>query len=96
MLGTTIVDLGVAVALLATLFFCIRQNLERVWGYNETVHQLFVELKEPRDSVRREVVYRILVEFEARTKQIRITRMRLNETYREVGIGKQFCLIPFP
>jgi hypothetical protein len=30
--------------------------------YNETVHQLFVDFKEAYDSVRREVLYNILIE----------------------------------
>jgi hypothetical protein len=31
--------------------------------YNETVHQLFIGFKKAYDSVRREVLYNILVEF---------------------------------
>jgi hypothetical protein len=34
-------------------------------GYNETVHQLFVDLKKVYDSVRRGVLYNILIEFAA-------------------------------
>jgi hypothetical protein len=37
------------------------QILERKWEYNETVHQLFVDLKKAYDSVRREVLYNILL-----------------------------------
>jgi hypothetical protein len=40
--------------------FCIHQILEK-WEYNETVHQLFVDFKKVYDSVRREVLYNILV-----------------------------------
>ena len=43
--------------------FCIRQILEEKWEYNEEVHQLFIEFKKAYDSVRREVLYGILVEF---------------------------------
>jgi hypothetical protein len=43
--------------------FCIRQVLEKKWEYNETVHQLSVDLKKAYDSVRREVLYNILIEF---------------------------------
>jgi hypothetical protein len=42
--------------------FCIRQILEKRWEYNETVHQLFVDLKKAYDSIRREVLYNILIE----------------------------------
>jgi hypothetical protein len=43
--------------------FCIRQILEKKWEYNETVHQLFVDFKKAYDSIRREVLYNILIEF---------------------------------
>jgi hypothetical protein len=29
------------------------------WEYNETVHQLFIDLKEAYDPLRREVLYRV-------------------------------------
>ena len=41
--------------------FCIRQILEKKWEYNEAVHQLFIDFKKACDSVRREVLYNILV-----------------------------------
>jgi hypothetical protein len=37
-------------------------SLEKKWEYNETVHQLFVDFKKAYDSVRREVLYNILIE----------------------------------
>ena len=43
--------------------FCIRQILEKKWEYNEAVHQLFIDFKKAYDSVRREVLYNILIEF---------------------------------
>jgi hypothetical protein len=39
-------------------------------GYNETVHQLFVDFKKAYDSVRREVLYNILIEFELPMKLV--------------------------
>jgi hypothetical protein len=42
---------------------CIRQILEKKWEYNETVHQLFIDFKKAYDSVRREVLYNIFIEF---------------------------------
>jgi hypothetical protein len=53
-------------------------------GYNETVHQLFIDFKKTYDSVRREVLYNILIEFRVPTKLI----MCLHETYSKVRIGK--------
>jgi hypothetical protein len=43
------------------IFIC--QKLEKKWEYNETVHQLLIDLKEAYDSVRKEVLY-ILIGFE--------------------------------
>ena len=43
--------------------FCIRQILEKKWEYNEEVHHLFIDFKKAYDSVRREVLYKILIEF---------------------------------
>jgi hypothetical protein len=33
------------------------------WEYNETGHQLFIDFKKSYDSVRRAVLYNILLEF---------------------------------
>ena len=43
--------------------FCIRQMLEKKWEYNEAVHQLFIDFKKAYDSVRREVLYNIIMAF---------------------------------
>jgi hypothetical protein len=37
--------------------FCIHQILEKKWEYNETVHQLFIDLKKAYDLVRSIVQY---------------------------------------
>jgi hypothetical protein len=37
--------------------------LEKKWEYNEAVHQLFIDFKRAYDSVKREVLYNILIEF---------------------------------
>jgi hypothetical protein len=52
------------------------------------VHQLFIDFKKAYDSIKREVLYSILVEFGIPKKLVRLTKMCLNETYREVCIGK--------
>jgi hypothetical protein len=68
--------------------FIIRQILEKKWEYNETVHQLFIDLKKAYDSVRREVLYNILIEFGVLMKLVRLITMCLNETYSKVRMGK--------
>jgi hypothetical protein len=37
--------------------------LEKKWENNEGVHQLFIDFKKACDSVMREVLYNILIEF---------------------------------
>ena len=49
--------------------------------YNEEVHQLFIDFKKAYDSVRREVLYKILIEFGIRRKIVRLETMSLTETY---------------
>jgi hypothetical protein len=47
--------------------------------YNETVHQVFIDFKRESDSVRREVLYSILIEFAVPVKLVRLIKMCLNE-----------------
>jgi hypothetical protein len=54
--------------------FCIRQILEKKWEYSETVHQLFIDFKKAYDSVRREVLYNILIEFVIPMKLVRLIK----------------------
>jgi hypothetical protein len=64
--------------------FCIRQILEKKWEYNEAVHQLFIDFKKAYDSVSREVLYNILIEFGIPRKLVRVIKMCLSETYSRV------------
>jgi hypothetical protein len=68
--------------------FYIRQILEKKWEYNGTVHQLFIDFKKAYDSVKREVLYNILLEFDTPKKLVRIIKMCLNETCSKVRISK--------
>jgi hypothetical protein len=43
--------------------FYIQQILEEKREYNVTVHQLFIDFRKAYDSVRKEVLYKILTEF---------------------------------
>ena len=54
--------------------FCIRQILEKKWEYNEAVHELFIDFKKTYDSVRREVLYNILIEFGIPMKLVRLIK----------------------
>jgi hypothetical protein len=68
--------------------FYIRQIQEKKWEYNGTVHQLFIDLKKAYDSVKREVLYNILLEFGLHKKLVRLIKMCLNETYSIFRVGK--------
>ena len=68
--------------------FCIHQILEKKWEYNEAVHQLFKDFKKAYDSVRREVLYNIHIEFGIPRKLARLMKMCLNETYSRNRVGK--------
>jgi hypothetical protein len=52
------------------------------------VHQLFIDFKKAYDSVKREVLYNILLEFGASKKLVRLIKMCLNETYSKVSVSK--------
>jgi hypothetical protein len=56
--------------------------------HNGTVHQLFLDFKKAYDSIKREVLYNILVEFGIPKKLVRLIKICLNETYSKVRIGK--------
>jgi hypothetical protein len=69
--------------------FCIRQILEKKLEYNEAVHQLFIEFKKAYDSVRREALHNILIEFGIPKKLVRLIKMSLTETYSRIRVGKK-------
>jgi hypothetical protein len=52
------------------------------------VHQLFVDFKKAYDSVRRQVLYNIFIEFGIPLKLVRLIKMCLNKTYSRVWVGK--------
>jgi hypothetical protein len=53
------------------------------------VHQLFIDFKKDYDSIKREVLYNILLEFCIPKKLVRLIKICLNKIYREVRIGKR-------
>jgi len=48
----------------------------------------FIDFKKAYDSVRREVLYKILIEFGIPGKLVRLIKMSLTETYSRVQVGK--------
>jgi hypothetical protein len=54
------------------------------------LHQLFIDFKKAYDSVKRGVLYNILLEFGVPKKLVRLIKMCLNETYSKVCVGKLF------
>jgi len=52
------------------------------------VHQLFIYFKKVYDSVRREVLYNVLIKFGIPIKLVNFIKMCLNETYSRVQVGK--------
>ncbi|KAJ4439423.1 hypothetical protein ANN_07547 [Periplaneta americana] len=69
--------------------------MEKKWEYNGTVHQLLIDFKKAYDSVKTEVLYDILIEFDIPKKLVRLIKMCLSETYSRVRIG-QFLSDAFP
>jgi hypothetical protein len=68
--------------------FYIQQILEKKWEYNGTVHLLFIDFKKAFDSVNREVLYNILLEFGIPKKLVRLIKMCLNKTCSKDRTGK--------
>jgi hypothetical protein len=83
--GITNVDFYVTGRLINILY---PSDTGEKWEYNGTVHQLFIDFKKAYDSVRREVLYNILIEFGIPRKLVGLIKMCLNETYSRVRIGK--------
>jgi hypothetical protein len=52
------------------------------------VHQLFIDFKKAYDSVKRELLYNIQLEFGIPKKLVKLIKMCLNETYSKVSVGK--------
>jgi hypothetical protein len=52
------------------------------------VHQLFIDFKEAYDSVRREVLYNILIEFVIPMKLVWLIEMCLTAMFSRVRVGR--------
>ena len=64
------------------------KHLRKKWEYNKIVYQPFIDFKKVYDSVRREVLYNILIEFGIPMKLVRLIKMCLTQTYGRVQVGK--------
>jgi hypothetical protein len=58
------------------------------WECNGAVHQLFIDFMKAYDSVRREVLYNILIQFGIPRKVVGLIKMCFNETYSRVHTCK--------
>jgi len=67
---------------------CIHQIVEKKREYKKVEHQQFINFKKAYDSVTREVLYNILLEFGITVELIRLIKMYLNDTYSRVWVGK--------
>ena len=75
--------------------FRIRQILEKKWEYNEAVDQLFIDFKKAYDSVRREVLYNILIEFGIPKILVWLIKMCMTERYSRVRVGKNLSDVSY-
>ena len=86
-MGIINVDFDAAGQLLI-IYSAFVKYLRKKWEYNEAEHKLLVDFKKAYDSVKREVLYNILIEFGIPMKLVRIIKMCLTETYSRVRVGK--------
>jgi len=87
LLGIFNVDINATGQLVIT-YIQHSSNTGEKWEYNEAVHQLFIVFKKAYDSVRREVLYNVLIEFGIPMKLVRLIKMCLTETYNTVWVCK--------
>jgi len=59
--------------------------------YNEPVHHLFIDFQRAYDSVRREVLYNILIELGIPMKLVKLIKTCLTETHSRVRVGKNMA-----
>jgi hypothetical protein len=84
--GINSVDFEASVQLLF-IYSALVKYLKKKWEYNEAVHQLFTDFVKAYDSVRREVLYNILIKSGNPMKRVRLIKMCRKETYSRVRVG---------
>ena len=73
---------------LLIIYCAFIRYLRKKREYNEAVHHLFIDFKKAYDSVRREILYNIFIEFGILMKLGRLIKTCPNETYSRVRVGK--------
>ena len=68
---------------------CIRPILEKIWEYSEALH---TDFKKAYDSVKREVLYNILILFGIPRKLVRLIKVCLTEKYSRFRVGKNLSV----
>ena len=66
------------------IYSAFAKYLRKKWEYNEEFHQLFIDFQKVYDSVRREVLYKILIEFGIPRKLVKLIKISLTETYTHI------------
>jgi hypothetical protein len=74
---------------------CICEILEKKWAYNEAVHQLFIGVKKAYESVWRDVLYNILIQFGIPMKLVCLIKVCMPEMFSRVCVGKNLS-VRFP
>jgi hypothetical protein len=77
LLGITNVDLCV-IDKRITKSSSIQRILVRTWKYNGTIHQLFIDFKKAYHSFRKEVLYKILIQFPIPRKLVELIKICVN------------------
>jgi hypothetical protein len=70
------------------IIICICQILEKKLEYNETAHQVFTDFMKAYDSVRKKLLYNILIVRSTHNTSLADYKIRLNETQSKVRTGK--------
>jgi hypothetical protein len=65
-------------------FLAFVRYWRKKWEYNKEVYQTFIDFKKTYNSLRRELLYNILIEFGLPMKLVMLIKMHLNETYGTV------------
>ena len=69
-----------AIGQLLIIYSVFVKYLRKKLEHNEAVHQLFINFKKAYDSVRREALYNIRIEFGIPKKLVRLIKMCTTET----------------
>jgi len=73
---------------LLNIYSAFVKYLRKKWEYNEAVHQVFIDFEKAYDSIGREVLYNILIEFGIPVKLVRLIKLCLREMCSSVQVGK--------